>query len=183
MVKAKKTNEKLGREHEAALQALAQRRTADSELENQILSSEWPKNEGAFLDLPSKVLRVKALGNVLRHGRPLAVLDEMRALIEGDGSYGSLTDSSRMANLIPLFGKALDTALSKKRFYSVSLIFDGLSEKGNWVSVLFRGVLVGESMTVVQGLLDMPHTALTALRFPDSKYHYHPGGSEAGLMR
>jgi hypothetical protein len=119
----------------------------------------WPAHEGAFLDVHSKKLRIEALGIALENGRPIAVISEFGGLIERDGSHGTLGDPSHLSKLIFLFGKFLDEALQRKKFYSVGIPFDGLSEKGNWVSVLMRGVEVGESMQVIQELLDMPHTS------------------------
>jgi hypothetical protein len=87
------------------------------------------------------------------------VIQEFRGLIERGGEDGKLTDSSHMAKLIPLFGKAYDETLKGKKFVSLGAIFDGLSDKGNWVSVLIRGVLEGEEMILEQHLLDMPHTS------------------------
>jgi hypothetical protein len=157
-VVAAANNVNFGVDHKVALANLAIRVSTSDKLTSSILSMEWPKAEGAFLDVKSKVLRVKALDRVLKNGRPLAVLDEFRDLIEGDGTSGTLTDSSHMSNLIPLYGVAMDKALSEKKFYSAALVFDGLSDKGNWVPTLFRGVLKG-TFTLAQGLLDMPHTS------------------------
>lgn len=156
---AKDKNPKLGTQHALNLAILKQKVVDDQTLVAQILSMPWPKGEGAYLDLATKKLRIEALAAVLEHGRPLSVLDEFRHLVERDGADGTLTDSSHMANLIPLFGEAMDAKLAKMKFYSIGIIFDGLSSQGDWVSVLLRGVLVGESMEVVQLLLDMPHTS------------------------
>jgi hypothetical protein len=119
----------------------------------------WPKKQGAYLDISSKKLRLESLKIALENGRPLAVLDEFRGLIEGASGKGTLTDQSHMSKLIYLFGNFLDSDLGKKKFISLGGIFDGLSDDGEWVSVLYRGVEEGEAMTVIQGLLDMPHTS------------------------
>lgn len=158
-VKAKAKNPNLGRAHQSNLEVLYQKAVADRDLTTEILSMAWPSHEGAFDDAKSKKLRIEALGIALSNGRPLKVIEEFRVLIEGDGTSGTLSDSSHLAKLIPLYGRAIDAALTKKKFYSVGIVFDGLSDKGNWVSVLMRGVLVGESMQLVQELLDIPHSS------------------------
>ncbi len=158
-MKDKVANPLLGIQHRQRLELLEQRAVADSRLVDKLLKMPWPQNEGAYIDLDSKKLRFQALDVILSNGRPFAVLDEFRPLIEGDGSRGSLTDSNHLANLMPMFKIQLDLDLKEKRFCSMSLIFDGLSEKGSWVSILCRGVLAGYSMQIEQHLLDMPHTS------------------------
>ena len=158
-VKAKEKYPQLGAQHRANVAALAERVVEDNALVEELLRLPWPRQEGAFVDMPSKLLRLKALRTALQHGRPLAVIDEFEPLIVGDGSRGSLPESSHMARLIPLYGQVLDTFFKKKRYISLGIIFDGLSDKGNWVSILARGVLEGESMVLEQHLLDMPHTS------------------------
>lgn len=158
-IKAKEKHKNYGQQHRSNLDAFHQKVYESNSSLDKMMAMPWPQSEGAFLTPATKLLRLSTLTAILQHGRPLAVLDELRSHIEGDGSRGTLTHSNHMGNLLPLFETELDRVLSEMKFYSLSIIFDGLSDKGNWVSVLFRGVLVGESMHLVQGLLDMPHTS------------------------
>lgn len=158
-VKAKAAHPQLGAKHRMNLEILHQKVVEDKLILDELLKLPWPDGEGAYLDLPSKKLRFEVLCIAVENGRPLAVLDEFRHLLERDGAYGRLTDSDHLANLLPLIGVVMDRRLQKKRFISLGVVFDGLSEKGSWVSVLGRGVLAGEESLVDQFLLDMPHTS------------------------
>lgn len=150
-------NPKLGLQHKTNLALFEKRAAADTGLVEKLLNMPWPQKEGAFLDYESKKLRFQTLEVVLAHGRPFAVVDEFRCLIES-GTRGSLTDSDHLANLLPMFKTQLDSDLHAKRFCSMAFIFDGLSDKGNWISILGRGVRA-DSMQIEQHLLDMPHTS------------------------
>lgn len=157
LVKAKSTSSNLGNQHKSKLTKFQERFHEDQSFVSQILAMPWPKHEGTTLDPASKLLRVKALSIALSHGRPLALVDEFRELIEGNGNRGTLTTSKHLGQLIPLFGKSLDSNLAALKLYSVGIIFDGLSKDGEWVSVLLRGVEIGESMVLKQVLLAMVH--------------------------
>lgn len=129
----------------------------DRDLVADILAMPWPKNEGVTKDVSSKKLRIQALSIALRHGRPLAVIDEFRALIEGDGKAGTLTDSNHLARLIPFFGTIMEKRSKALKFYSTANIFDGLSADGEWALSIMRGVKVG-TFELVQLLLRARHT-------------------------
>jgi hypothetical protein len=109
-------------------------------LENWVMNQPWPKGEGVNLSPQTKALRIKALMTALEHRRPLAVLDEFRTFIDGDGSGGTLTSSSHLALLLPLVENYLDQEIKAMRFHSLSVIFDGASDDGERVLVLVHGV-------------------------------------------
>jgi hypothetical protein len=117
----------------------------------------WPKREGVGIPPESKGLRLRVLTTLLEHGRPMAVADEFRELIEGDGKKGTLTSSSHLANLLGLVANFLDEELKKLKLYSASVIFDGASDHGERVVVLIRGVKVGTCMEIVQKLIALVH--------------------------
>lgn len=104
-----------------------------------------------------KAFRLRALMTALDHGRPLAVLDEFKDLLVGDGSNGTLTSSAHMAHLLPLVDTYLDHEFKSHKLYSVSAIFDGASDDGERVVLLLRGVVVGESMRIIQRLAALVH--------------------------
>lgn len=157
-MKSKDKFPNLGRAHAENLQIFGQKRQTNQSLIAQIMEMPWPKGEGAHLDVASKKLRIEALRIALENGRPLAVIEEFRELIEGSGESGTLTEESHLSKLIYLFGIFLDSELKTRRFISIGGVFDGLNKDGEWASSLFRGVLEGEEMILLQGLLDMPHT-------------------------
>jgi hypothetical protein len=154
---AKNSGENGGVEHRDNLAKMLDVEVARSQFESWALSQPWPKGEGANLLPKTKIFRLKVLMTALDHGRPLAVVDEYRNLLVNDGSSGTLTSAAHMAHLLPLVNLYLDHEFKSLKLYSVGIIFDGASDDGERVVSIARGVVVGESMRIVQRLLALVH--------------------------
>jgi len=155
-----------------------------------LLAMPWPTGgNGASLDRQTKQLRLDAVRVALENGHDLDIFQEFRHLIEGDGSHGTLTDANDLEKLVPMFANLLDRELKSKQYASLAIIFDGLSDKGDRVSVLFRGVRADESMLLEQHLLDMPlssapynHTVLNHILLKAIGKVREIGGAEGQCM-
>lgn len=146
-----------GKEHRDNLMKLKDTAVLRSQLESWALSQPWPKGGGVNLLPKVKAFRLRVLMTALDHGRPLAVLDEFKDLLVGDGSNGTLTNSSHMAHLLPLVDTYLDNEFKSFKFYTIGGIFDGASDDGERVVLLVRGTPVGESMRIIQRLAALVH--------------------------